>query len=181
VTSGWRQLREESTELKPSGKVQSAWEALERGYRIAFVGSGDTHWLGPGEDYGITGAYVKELSREGVFEAIRARRVYASTGARMLLDFRVNNTFMGGETTDEGKPRVAVNVTADVDLDKLEVVRDHRIVYAVEASGKNAAFQFVDNTGNPEKRADSYYYLRISQKDKGNVWSSPVWVKWKTR
>ncbi len=179
VTSAWRQLREESTEMKASGKVQSAWEALERGYKIAFVGSGDTHWLGPGEDYGITGAYVKELTREGVFEAIRARRVYASTGARMLLDFRVNDTFMGGETVVSGEPRISVDVTGDGDLSQLEVVRDRRIVYAVPGAGKRAAFQFVDKTGNPDKRKASYYYLRITQKDKGKVWSSPVYVTWR--
>jgi hypothetical protein len=178
VTSAWRQLREESAELKPSGKVQSAWEALERGYRIAFVGSGDTHWLGPGEDYGITGAYVKELTREGVFEAIRARRVYASTGARMLLDFRVNDTFMGGETPAKGAPRVTVSVESDADLERLEIVRDHRIVYAVPGAGRKASFQFVDQTKNPDRRAVSYYYLRITQKDEGKVWSSPIWVTW---
>jgi hypothetical protein len=176
-------LREESTDLRPSGKVQSAWEALERGYRIAFVGSGDTHWLGPGEDYGITGAYVKELTREGVFEAIRARRVYASTGARMLLDFRVNDTFMGGETraqtSAQATPRITVDVQGDADLERLEIVRDHRIVYSVPGSGRKAAFHFIDQTGNPDHRPTSYYYLRVTQKDEGKVWSSPIWVTWR--
>ncbi len=178
VTSAWRQLREEGADFKPEGKVQSAWEALERGYRIGFVGSGDTHWLGPGEDYGITGAYVKELTREGVFEAIRARRVFASTGARMVIDFRVNGTFMGGETAVQGAPRVSVDVTGDADLDRLEIVRDHRIVHAVQGSGKRASFQFVDEEGSDNRRS-SYYYLRITQKDEMKAWSSPIWVNWR--
>src|SRR5262249_42552584 len=146
VTSSWRQLREEGKDLKPEGKVESAWEALERGYRIGFVGSGDTHWLGPGEDFGITGAYVKELSREGIFEAIRARRVFASTGARMQVKFQVNDAFMGGETVANGPARVAVDVTGDADLERIEIVRDHRIVHAVPGSGRRAAFQFIDTT-----------------------------------
>jgi hypothetical protein len=178
VTSSWRQLREESTDLKPKGKVESAWEALERGYRIAFVGSGDTHWLGPGEDYGITGAYVKNLSREGVFEAIRARRVFASTGARMLMNFRVNNTFMGGESRASGPPRVKVDLTGDADIDRIEIVRDHRIVHAANGSGLHAAFEFVDESGNPDGRKTSYYYLRVTQKDGMKAWSSPIWIDW---
>jgi hypothetical protein len=178
VTSAWRQLREESKDLKSAGKVQSAWEALERGYRIGFVGSGDTHWLGPGEDFGITGAYVKELTREGVFEAIRARRVFASTGARMLLNFSVNDAFMGREATANGAPRISVDVTGDADIEKIEIVRDHRIVHAVSGAGKRSAFQFIDQNGNPESRRASYYYVRISQKDGMKAWSSPVWLRW---
>jgi hypothetical protein len=86
---------------------------------------------------------------------------------------------MGGETTATGKPRIRVNITGDAEIDKLEIVRDHRIIYAARGSGKKAAFEFVDQTGNPDHRPTSYYYLRITQKDEGNVWSSPVWVNWK--
>lgn len=178
ITSAWREPREEGAELKAQGKVRSAWEAIERGYRVGFVGSGDTHWLGPGEDNGITGAYVKELSREGVFEAIRSRRVFASTGARMLLDFRVNGTFMGGETRAAGPPRVDVSVTGEADLERIEVVRDHRIVYAAPGSSPVATFVFVDRAERPPDRKTSYYYVRVTQKDQTRAWSSPVWVNW---
>jgi len=179
ITSAWREQREEGSEFKPQGKVSSAWEALERGYRIGFVGSGDTHWLGPGEDYGITGAYVKELSREAVFEAIRSRRVFASTGARMLLDFRVNGTFMGGETGAGDMPRIAVSVTGDADLEQVEIVRDHRVVYAAPCSGRSASIQFIDRAGKPQDRRSSYYYARVTQRDGMRAWSSPMWVDWR--
>jgi hypothetical protein len=179
ITSAWREPREESSQLKPSGKVRSVWEALERGYRIGFVGSGDTHWLGPGEDYGITGAYVRNLTREDVFDAIRKRRVFASTGARMLLDFRVNGTFMGGETSVSGRPRVEVAVTGDGDLERIEIVRDHRIVYASPCSGSKTSIEYIDQAGKPSDRRSSYYYARITQKNGMKAWSSPVWVDWK--
>ncbi|MCP5117366.1 MAG: DUF3604 domain-containing protein, partial [bacterium] len=74
ITSAWRQAREEAKVFKAQGPVESVWEALERGYRIGFVGSGDSHWMGTGEDFGITGAYVEQLDRENVFEAIREKR-----------------------------------------------------------------------------------------------------------
>jgi len=178
ITSAWREPREEGTELKPQGKVRSAWEALERGYRIGFVGSGDTHWLGPGEDYGITGAYVKGLTREGVFEAIRSRRVFATTGARMLVDFRVNGVFMGGETRANGAPRVTVSVEGESELESVEIVRDHKIVHAAACSGTKASIEYADQAGKPAGRQWSYYYVRAKQRDGMRAWSTPVWVNW---
>ncbi len=171
ITSGWREAREEGTGFQAQGKVRSAWEALDRGYRIGFVGSGDTHWLGPGEDYGITGAYAKEFSREGIFEALRARRVFASTGPRMVLDFRVNGTFLGGETTATGPVRIEAGVEGETE--KVEVVRDHRVIHATA----QARFTYVDQSGRGERA--SYYYLRVTQKDGMQAWSSPVWVTWR--
>ncbi len=178
ITSAWRQMREEGKEFKPRGKVQSAWEALERGYRIGLVGSGDTHWLGPGEDYGITGAWVRELSREGVFEAIRARRVFASTGPRLSLEFRVNGTFMGGETRGRESARVEVAVTGAGELERVEIIRDHRIIHAAGCEGRTARIDYLDQAGRLAGRRSSYYYARVTQKDGMKAWSSPVWVDW---
>jgi hypothetical protein len=178
ITSAWREAREEGADLKPQGKVRSAWEALERGYRVGFVGSGDTHWLAPGEDNGITGAYVRRLTREGLFDAIHSRRVFASTGARALVDFRVNGVFMGGETRAAGPPRLEVSITGDSELGQVEIVRDHRIIHAVSGAGRAVSFQFVDQESAEAGRRVSYYYVRARQRDGARVWSSPVWVEW---
>ncbi len=175
VTSAWREPREEGKELKPSGKIQSVWEALERGYRLGFVGAGDSHWLGPGEDYGITGAYVKEISREGVFEAVRARRVFASTGARMMLDFRANGVLMGGETRANGPARLQVSVTGGALLDRVEIIRDGKQIYTTQAQTNEHRIEYVDV--EPPSRSISYYYVRVTQKDGMQAWSSPVWIQ----
>ena len=180
ITSAWRQAREESSEFKMQGPVSSVWEALERGYRIGFVGSGDSHWMGTGEDNGITGAYVDELSRESVFDAIRAKRVFASTGARFVIDFRVNGTFMGGKVEAErGSPlRVRVRVTGDAPLDRVEIVRDRRVIHATRGSGDSAEFEFEDRSVGGEGKEASYLYLRVRQVDSHYAWASPVWVDW---
>jgi hypothetical protein len=179
ITSAWRQEREQGAGFKQSGKVFSAWEALDRGYRIGFAGSGDSHWMGPGEDNGITGAYVTSLTREGVFDAIRKRRIFASTGARMIIDFRVNGAFLGASATASSPPHIEVKVDAESDLDKLEIVRDGRFIYSAPAAGRRAAFQFVDKEEKPQGRSGSYYYLRVTQKDSSRAWASPVWVDWR--
>ena len=180
ITSAWRQAREEATAFRAQGSVASVWEALERGYRIGFVGSGDSHWMGTGEDYGITGAYVEKLDRQGVFEAIRSKRVFASTGARMLIDFRVEGAFMGEEIElPQGPVKVEVSVEGDADLEALEVVKDHKVIHAARGSGMSKEFSFVDQGGpRPDGKA-SYYYLRVRQKDQMYAWTSPVWVDWR--
>ena len=180
ITSSWRQQREEGANFKKQGPVESVWEALDRGYRIGFVGSGDSHWLGTGEDFGITGAYVEELTREGVFDAIRSKRVFASTGARMLIDFRVHDSFMGGQTTASGPVKVEVRVTGDAELDRLEIVKDHRVVHAAAGNGMTKEFEYVDQSPPPADGRASYYYLRVKQKNNMYAWTSPVWVEWQS-
>lgn len=181
ITSAWRQAREEAKEFKPQGPVASVWEALERGYRIGFVGSGDSHWMGTGEDYGITGAYVDEVSREGIFEAIRARRVFASTGARALVDFRVNGAVLGGQIeANRGEPlKLEVRVQGDAPLDAVEIVKDHRVLHAVAGNGSSASFEYLDQSGpRPDGKA-SYLYIRVRQQNEQYIWASPIWVDWR--
>ncbi len=180
ITSAWRQAREEAAEFKQNGPVSAVWEALERGYRIGFVGSGDSHWMGTGEDNGITGAYVRELSRDGVFEAIRARRVFASTGGRFLIDFRVNGEFMGGSVTVERSAplRIHARVEGEAPAALIEVVKDHRVIHATRGDGMSTEFEFLDRSGPRPDGKPSYCYLRVRQADEQYAWVSPVWVDW---
>ena len=45
----------------------------------------------------MTGAYATELTRPAIFEAIRKRRSYATTGEPIQVEFRVNGHLMGSE------------------------------------------------------------------------------------
>ncbi len=181
ITSAWRQAREEARDFKAQGPVSSVWEALERGYRIGFVGSGDSHWMGTGEDNGITGAYVDDLSREGIFDAIRSKRVFASTGARFLVDFRVNDAFMGGAVAAKRRTelRIRVRVEGEARLDAVEIVKDRKVIHAVRGEGEVADFEFTDLSGSPSGKDASYLYVRARQVDDHYAWASPVWVDWR--
>jgi hypothetical protein len=177
VTSGWRDKREEDPSAPQGPGVRSMWQALDRGYRIAFVGSSDTHFLGPGEDNGITGAYVADNSREAVFEAIRNRRVFASTGLRALIDFRANGVFIGGETKTSAPVRLTVTIEAESPIAKAEIIRDRRVIHAAAGAGPALKFTYADQTG-ATSRGWSYYYVRLTAADGNQAWTSPVWVDW---
>ena len=83
-------------------------DLLARGFRPGFVASGDTRLTTPGNprplhygDHlypgGLTAVLAKELTRDAVLEALRARRCYATTGPRFLLEFTVDGKPMGSE------------------------------------------------------------------------------------
>jgi len=73
-------------------------EALRRGYRLGIIAGSDDHKGRPGASHcgrsvwrnhrgGLTAVYARDLSREALFEALRARRCYGTSGARILVRF----------------------------------------------------------------------------------------------
>ncbi|MBU2582061.1 MAG: DUF3604 domain-containing protein [Alphaproteobacteria bacterium] len=75
------------------------WDALEKGYRVGIVGNSDGHKGRPGASYpgasffgsqgGLTCFLAPRLDRDAIFQSMRRRRHYATTGNRMLLDVRI--------------------------------------------------------------------------------------------
>lgn len=91
-------------EIETAVEIHSSWgtfewianDAFDAGYRVGIVANSDGHKGRPGAEGpgaslfgalgGLTCVRLHELSRDAVFEALRARRHYATTGARMFLD-----------------------------------------------------------------------------------------------
>ncbi len=96
-----------SVRLERSVEVHSAWgtfewlieDAIQQGYRVGIVANSDGHKGRPGASHpgatkfgaygGLTCMLAPELTRDGLFEALRRRHHYATTGCRMILDTRV--------------------------------------------------------------------------------------------
>ena len=92
--------------IENSVEIHSAWgtfewilrDAFEQGYRIGIVGNSDGHKGRPGASYpgdsfftsmgGLTCFLMPALDRDRLFEAMRRRHHYATTGARLFLDVR---------------------------------------------------------------------------------------------
>ena len=93
--------------LETAVEVHSAWgtfewivrDAFEKGYRVGIVGNSDGHKGRPGACYpgasffgsygGLTCFLAERLDRDGIFDSMRRRRHYATTGNRGLLDVEV--------------------------------------------------------------------------------------------
>jgi hypothetical protein len=152
---------------KPGWYLQDVWA---RGTVIGVIASPD-HGGGGGK----AAVYAEDLTRQAILDAIRARRTFGTTAARIFLDVRVNGLIMG-ETGSEsgGKPvQVKIRVRCPQDIDRIEVCRNNRFVYASQPEKREADLTFLDN----EPLAGySYYYVRVMQKDGEMAWSSPVWL-----
>jgi hypothetical protein len=109
--------------------ANTAAAALASGLRFGFVGSSDDHAGFPGAyGEGLMAALVGEFSREGIFEAIRARRTYALTGDRIELDFSVEGAPMGASIEAGREVEARFSVRGRDELDVVELVQDGRIV-----------------------------------------------------
>jgi hypothetical protein len=110
--------------------ANTARAALESGVRFGFVGSSDDHAGFPGAyGEGLMAALAPDFTREGIFEAIRARRTYALTGDRIEVDFTVEGKPMGSTLEAGNRAEVRFAVCGRDELDVVEVIQDGRIVH----------------------------------------------------
>ena len=149
---------------------------LNRGGRTGFVGGTDTH---EGKPTVRTAVLAKQLTREAIFEALRHRRNYAVSNARIVLNVTLNGHNMGEEIEIHRKPHLVVHVQGTDTICEVAIVRAGSIVHSVNPRSRVAKLQYVDEGF----RGESYYYVRVTQVDTdqhGNpsrAWSSPIWVK----
>jgi hypothetical protein len=182
------------------GRGSSAQDALAQGLRVGFAGGTDNHRGMPGSRLdnmggvdprefrtgGVTAVWAPELTREALFDALHARRTYATTTARILVDFRVNDAPMGSEIARpaDGRVRIRAAAIGTAPLAAIEIVRNNAAVYRYEPRGAQAAsFEWEDTLGSAAREGEvtlpegsHYYYLRLRQEDGERAWASPVWV-----
>lgn len=170
--------------MKPENYVNYA---LEQGFRIGFIASADHSYGHPGDDFwwqlssyngGLAAVFSKELTRDGIWEGIWNRRCYATTRARILLQFEIDGHVMGeefneiSETAAGRKIFAAVNGTAS--LMQIDVIKNGLVLYS-EMGNEDLDMELTYFDTKVERDTD-YYYLHIVQVDGEQAWSSPIWV-----
>lgn len=121
---------------------------------------------------GLACILAKSNTRNDLIEAMRARRTYATTGERILLDFRVDNQPMGSEIVCKGRPNASIRAIGTRVIERLEIIRDGSVVYSEEPGQRELS---VDVDLATAVDSTSYVYARITQVDGNLAWSSPVW------
>lgn len=168
----WRAEPKQSRD--DTGDRTSIQYGLSQGHKFGMVGSSDSHTGLSGYQSGMLAVLAPDLTREAVFEAWKARRVYALRGGeRIVLDFRVNGSFMGTQVQVTGAPRLSVKIEGTAPLERVEVVRDNQFVYSHSGGDPTLEFEYADNDAAP---GEHYYYLRVHQEGPAYAWSSPIWV-----
>lgn len=163
----------------------SVQEMLGTGAKLGFVAGQDNHDARPGATAsescslnlkyrgGLIAVWAKELTREALFEAIKARRTYGTTGERIVIDFKVNGHFMGEEIYVDSPPEICAEIFGTADIDKVELIRNGEIIHTCTGTSSTEKFRCVDE-GISDK--ENYYYLKVTQTDGNMAWVSPVFV-----
>ena len=103
-------------------------EGLDRGCRFGFIGSNDGGPFAGSHGRGLVACYAEELTRESLWDAFHARRVYAVTGDRIKLDFTVNGHGMGETTAAAGPLHIAARVVGSAALDRIELIKNGQVI-----------------------------------------------------
>jgi hypothetical protein len=161
--------------------ARDAWAA---GLPMGVIASSDDHQAHPGLPHnGLAAVVAPELTRDAVFDALKARRCYGTTGARILLEFSVAGLLMGEEGTASGDATGQVVVAAPSAVAFAEV-----LAFSEGADGWNSIARWddpgrvVEQSFTAKIDAPTTLYLRVELKDSVNnrvarAWSSPIWLK----
>lgn len=115
------------------------WDALEQGYQVGVVCNSDGHKGRPGAEGpgagqfgvygGLTCVLAEELSREAIFSALKARRCYGTTGARIHLDFNIDGNLMGEACEAYGPVMVKATAHGTAPMAELILMRGPKILH----------------------------------------------------
>ncbi|MDA8063300.1 MAG: DUF3604 domain-containing protein [Actinomycetota bacterium] len=92
-------------------------DGLRAGHRFGLIGSSDH-----GNGAGYVGVFAESLTREAVFDALAARATMAATTRDVVLDVRLEDTFMGGVAAPAEVAGLRVHAEAYGELARIEVV-----------------------------------------------------------
>ncbi|MEZ4621453.1 MAG: DUF3604 domain-containing protein [Caldilineaceae bacterium] len=68
---------------------------------------------------GLTCVLAESLTRNAIFDALKNRRCYGTTGPRIDLDFSVNGYLMGSVIEADGPLQIAANVRGTAAIESL--------------------------------------------------------------
>ena len=135
-----------------STHATSEWflfDALKRGYRMGVISGSDGVDGRPGASHpghmgvrnvrgGLTAVAMPQLSRGALWSALKARRCYGTTGARILLELRAGEATMGDEITVSSLPPFDVRVEGTAPIERVDFFRDDVMIDSIDMMSGNA-------------------------------------------
>ncbi len=160
------------TPWKSPHRGRNLRDLLNKGFKFGVIASSDDHKGQPGFQE-LVAVYVKEFSKKEIWEALKGRRCYATTHARIILKFELDGHPMGSEYRTENPPLVSVEVIGSDEIQKVEIIKNGKRIHEYLGKSEFVKFVYMDRQ---VKKGKSYYYVRVLQRNGEMAWSSPVFV-----
>ena len=152
--------------------------ALDKGWHVAPTNNQDNHkgkWGNANDARDVI--LTDNWSEEGIYEAIRARRMYATEDKNLEITYAVNDSVMGSSISDTSSPLNFHVTVYDPDgsdsISKVElIVNSGKTAYSWSDPSELAA-GVLTATLDPDY---SYYYVKVTQGDGDLAVTAPVWV-----
>lgn len=111
-------------DMGPRSAGNGFQDALARGIRVGVIGSNDSAGLPGRWGLGRAAVWARDCTRRDIFDAVVARRTYAVTGDRIVLDFSVAGVPMGSEGHASGRVVARASVVGSHAIDRVELLHD---------------------------------------------------------
>ncbi len=109
---------------------------LQNGFEVGFIGSSDNHTTSPGYSPGkgrqlggLAAVMAEQNSPDELFDALRARSCYATTGERIILDVAMNGRRMGEHVPEAGRRTITCRAMGTEPIDAIDVVKNGDVVF----------------------------------------------------
>ena len=175
-------------------------ENLQQGLRIGVVAGSDMHRMTMGhlckepgliwpvdsgcvtcqyQTAGLQATFASELTRKDLYTGMKDRCTYGTSGARIVLLFSCNESPMGSQIKLEKNdtPKFNIEVGGTTELSEVALCRfDGEMWSEPMKLAIKETERYTVSWEDKEFKQSGIYYVRITQKDGEQAWSSAVWI-----
>lgn len=112
---------------------------LSRGHQVGLIAASDDHLSHPGysapnrnslaQRGGLAAVLAPERSRDAIFDAMKTRHTYATTGDRIILDMRVNDTAMGQRAPFAERREITGRVIGTAPIESIVLYKNDDVLW----------------------------------------------------
>jgi hypothetical protein len=172
--------------LEPVVEIYSDWgrfewlleDALKQGYKVGVVANSDGHKGRPGASHpgastfgaygGLTCVLAESLTREAVFDAMKARRCYAVTAAqRIHVELSVNGLPMGAGGRADGPVKLVGRVVGTGPVERIDLFRGLVLIKRISPYGP-------DSFAGSNRYRIAWAGSRVRGRDRLTTWDGHV-------
>ena len=163
---------------------------LDKGRRMGFIGTSDSHRRNPGLCGGLTGIYAEELTPEAIMDALKEHRVFATNGSKIVVDSRADRQLSDQVVSSaDGSVKLSLSLIGTTPITGVRLIGTGGKTVA-SFPGNGTQQLNIEKTLSNLPRGDHWFYWAIEQEGtskqySGNIsvgqgnlaWSSPHFVE----